>query len=204
MPGPETGALFGEARALKLGFQLSYAELTYDEDGRVRRCNAAILVGASGTLVGKYRNLHLPGHREHEPAFPVQHLEKRYFEVGDPGFPTFDAFDGRLDRCICNDRRSPENFRVMGVRGVELGMLGYNTPVHYPRAPDLDHPQDFHSHLSMQAGAYRTALGWWVSPRRVWRKAARSSAEAASSRRPVRSWRSVQLSATSVFAPNAI
>ena len=39
-------------------------------------------------------------------------------------------------------------------------LLGYNTPVHYPRAPQLDHLQNFHNHLSMQAGAYQN--GTWV------------------------------------------
>ena len=39
-------------------------------------------------------------------------------------------------------------------------MLGYNTPRHYPLAPEHDYLQDFHSHLCMQAGAY--ANGCWV------------------------------------------
>ena len=39
-------------------------------------------------------------------------------------------------------------------------MLGYTTPVHYPRTPEHDHLQDFHNHLSMQAGAYQN--GTWV------------------------------------------
>jgi predicted amidohydrolase len=40
-------------------------------------------------------------------------------------------------------------------------MVGYNTPVHYPRAPEHDHLQDFHNHLSLQAGAYQN--GTWVA-----------------------------------------
>ena len=63
--------------------------------------------------------------------------------------------------CICNDRRWPETYRVMGLKGVEIVLLGYNTPVHYPRAPQLDHLQNFHNHLSMQAGAYQNGTGWW-------------------------------------------
>ena len=39
-------------------------------------------------------------------------------------------------------------------------MLGYNTPRHYPQAPEHDHLQDFHNHLVMQAGAYQN--GTWV------------------------------------------
>ena len=72
----------------------------------------------------------------------------------------FDAFGGKVGMCICNDRRWPETFRVMGLRGAELVMLGYNTPRHYPLAPEHDHLQDFHNHLCMQASAY--ANGCWV------------------------------------------
>ena len=87
-------------------------------------------------------------------------MEKRYFEPGDLGFPVFEGFGGRLGMCICNDRRWPETFRVMGLQGVELVMLGYNTPLHYPPAPEHDHLQDFHNQLVMQAGAYQN--GTWV------------------------------------------
>ena len=33
-----------------------------------------------------------------------------------------------MGMCICNDRRWPETYRVMGLQGVEMIMLGYNTP----------------------------------------------------------------------------
>ena len=29
---------------------------------------------------------------------------------------------------ICNDRRWPETYRVMGLQGVEMVLIGYNTP----------------------------------------------------------------------------
>lgn len=157
MPSEETRPLFELARRLEVGFSLGYAELTPEG----RRFNTSILVDRAGAIVGKYRKVHLPGHREHEPWRPFQHLEKRYFETGDLGFPVFDAMGGRLGMCICNDRRWPETFRVMGLQGVELVTLGYNTPAHYPPAPEHDHLQDFHNHLVMQAGAYQN--GTWVA-----------------------------------------
>ncbi len=159
MPTEATQPLFEAARRLGVGFHLGYAELCV-EDGIQRRFNTAIIVDKRGDIMGKYRKIHLPGHAEHEPDFPFQHLEKRYFETGNLGFKTFDAFGGRIGMCICNDRRWPETFRVLGLQGVELVALGYNTPVHYPRAPEHDRLQDFHNHLSMQAGAYQN--GTWV------------------------------------------
>ena len=159
MPNEATRPLFEAARELGIGFYLGYAELA-EVAGRARRFNTSILVDQAGEIVGKYRKVHLPGHAEPEPWRPFQHLEKRYFDVGDLGFPVFQAFGGVMGMCICNDRRWPETFRVMGLQGVEMVLLGYNTPVHYPPMPDQDHLQDFHNHLVMQAGAYQN--GTWV------------------------------------------
>jgi N-carbamoyl-D-amino-acid hydrolase len=61
---------------------------------------------------------------------------------------------------ICNDRRWPETYRVMGLQGVELILCGYNTPIHYPPDPSQDILQGFHNALVMQAGAYQN--GTWV------------------------------------------
>jgi N-carbamoyl-D-amino-acid hydrolase len=156
MPNAEVQPLFDLGVELGIGFKLGFAELTPAGE----HFNTAVLVDRAGKIAGKYRKVHLPGHREHQPWRPFQHLEKRYFQSGDLGFRVFESFGGRLGMCICNDRRWPETFRVMGLQGVEMVMLGYNTPVHYPQAPEHDHLQDFHNHLVMQAGAYQN--GTWV------------------------------------------
>ena len=88
MPNNATQPLFDEARRLGIGFYLGYAELCV-EDGKTRHFNTAILVDETGNLTGKYRKVHLPGHAENEPERPFQHLEKRYFEPGNLGFPVF-------------------------------------------------------------------------------------------------------------------
>ena len=64
--------------------------------------------------------------------------------------------------CICNDRRWPETWRVLGLKGAELVVLGYNTPLHYPLAPEHDHLQYFHNELSIQAGCYQNGV-WSVA-----------------------------------------
>ncbi len=158
-PGPDTQRLFDAARSLEIGFCLGFAELV-EEDGRVRRFNSSILVDATGTIVGKYRKIHLPGHREHEPWRRFQHLEKRYFERGNLGFPVSRAFGGLVGMAICNDRRWPETYRMMGLQGVEMVLIGYNTPVHNPPAPEHDALSNFHNMLVMQSGAYQN--GTWV------------------------------------------
>lgn len=162
MPGPDTQRLFDAARSLGLGFYLGYAELA-NEGGRTRRFNTSILVDKTGRIVGKYRKIHLPGHAEHEPWRRFQHLEKRYFEVGDLGFPAFRASfgaEGIFGMAICNDRRWSETYRILGLQAVEMILIGYNTPVHNPPAPEHDALSHFHNELVMQAGAYQN--GTWV------------------------------------------
>ena len=157
MPNAATRPLFDYAAENGIGFVLGYAELTPEG----RRFNTSILVDKSGAVVGKYRKVHLPGHAEFEAERRWQHLEKRYFEPGDLGFPVWRAMGGVMGMCICNDRRWPETFRVMGLRGVELVMLGYNTPTLNSLSDDESaETRMHHNHLCMQAGAYQNAC--WV------------------------------------------
>ncbi len=158
MPGPDTRILFDAAARLGIGFSLGYAELAV-EGARKRRFNTSILVDKTGLIVGKYRKVHLPGHAEVLDR-PGQHLEKKFFEVGNLGFPVWRAFNGILGMCICNDRRWPETYRVMGLQGVEMILLGYNSPVGLGDPYELDALEPFHNHLVMQSGAYQNAT--WV------------------------------------------
>jgi predicted amidohydrolase len=159
MPSPATRPLFETAKSLGIGFYLGYAELA-KQNGATRRFNTAILVDKNADIVGKYRKVHLPGHADDRSHYPFQHLEKRYFEPGDLGFPVWRAFGANVGMCICNDRRWPETYRVMGMQSVELILLGYNTPTHLPWVPVYDHLAGFHNHLCMQAGAYQNST--WV------------------------------------------
>jgi predicted amidohydrolase len=156
MPGPDTKVFFDEAARLGVGFVLGYAELTPDD----HHYNAAVLVDRNGSILHRYRKVHLPGHDQHEPWRAFQHLEKRYFEPGPDGFTICRAFGGVVGMLICNDRRWPEAYRSLGLQGVELVCVGYNTPVHNPPAPEHDRLGDFHNHLVMQSGAYQN--GTWV------------------------------------------
>ena len=159
LPSNETAPLFEAARKYGIAFHLGYAEKTPEG----RRFNTAVFVLPSGEIVLKYRKVHLPGHQEFDPIRHVQHLEKRYFEPGDLGFPVIRApVAGQpvnLGMMICNDRRWPEAWRVMGLQQVELVMLGYNTPSlnMENRGFEAPHLRVFHSHLSIQSGCYQNS-----------------------------------------------
>ncbi|MFU1479083.1 N-carbamoyl-D-amino-acid hydrolase [Roseovarius sp. C7] len=157
MPNAATAPLFAAAREAQIAISFGYAELT--PEGRY--FNTSILTDRDGNIVGKYRKTHLPGHSEYDHDRAFQHLEKRYFEPGDTGFPVWKNMDAIMGMCICNDRRWPETYRVMGLQGVELVMLGYNTPsVNSQDSIEGLDKRLYHSELSMTSAAYQNAT--WV------------------------------------------
>ena len=122
------------------------------------RPSSSIARGRSPGSIARFTSPVMPSH---SPAKRSNIWRSRYFEPGDLGFPVFRSMDGVMGMCICNDRRWPETYRVMGLQGVELVMLGYNTPSTNPFAQtEAPHLGMFHNHLTMQAGAYQN--GTWV------------------------------------------
>jgi predicted amidohydrolase len=157
MPADATLPLFQLAEEYRMGFYLGYAEKAADG----RRYNSSILVDQSSKIVGRYRKIHLPGHSEHKPEAPFQHLEKKYFEVGNEGFRVWNMMNTQIGQCLCNDRRWPETFRVMSLQSAKLVVLGYNTPSQNIHWNEPHHLRMFHHLLSLQANAYQNAL--WVA-----------------------------------------
>jgi hypothetical protein len=90
----------------------------------------------------------------------------------------------------------PRPYRIMGLQGVEMVLLGYNTPLRPPIAPEQDNLADFHNHLVM-AGTYQN--GSWVAgvAKPGEEEGSCRSAAAPSSRPLARSWRRRRPSATS-------
>jgi predicted amidohydrolase len=159
MPGPETQPLYDAARRFKIGFALGFAELG-EEHGRQRRFNSMDLVNAEGVPIGRYRKMHIPG-SDAAQAGVTTHLERRYFEPGNLGFPVFTFRGVRIGLTLCNDRRWPETYRMLCLNGAQVVLIGYNTPVVLEEAPALAHLRMFHNHLPMQAGAYQNTV--WVA-----------------------------------------
>ncbi len=157
MPNADVAPLFEKAAAHGIALSFGYAEKTPEGE----HFNTSVLTDQAGRIIGKYRKIHLPGHVEFDPERTHQHLEKRYFQPGDLGFPVFHALGGLIGMCICNDRRWPETYRVMGLQGVEMVVLGFNTPsVNSQKSAEGLEERLFHHRLSLQAGAYQNAT--WV------------------------------------------
>ncbi|WP_345536305.1 N-carbamoyl-D-amino-acid hydrolase [Variovorax defluvii] len=157
MPNPQVQSLFDEARKLGVGFYVGYAELTPEGIPY----NTAIIVDKSGKIAGKYRKIHLPGHTDHKTDAPFQHLEKKFFNVGDLGFRVFDTMDVKFGMCLCNDRRWPETYRVMALQSAEVVVLGYNTPSINIYWNEPVHLRTTTHLVSLQANAYQNGI--WVA-----------------------------------------
>ncbi|MBI4607970.1 MAG: N-carbamoyl-D-amino-acid hydrolase [Candidatus Rokubacteria bacterium] len=143
MPSRVVAPLFEKAREARIAFHLGYAET---EGGK--HYNTAILVDEDGTIFDRYRKTHLPGVTKPDGYAKV--YEPYYFAHGDTGFRVFEAKKAKVGIAICQDRRYPESFRCLGLRGAEIVLSGYNTPA-YPLALA-------HNELVLRAGAYQNSL----------------------------------------------
>ncbi|WP_164876074.1 N-carbamoyl-D-amino-acid hydrolase [Falsirhodobacter deserti] len=154
MPNAATQPLFDMAKRFGMGFTFGYCELTPEG----LHYNTSILVSPEGEIVSKYRKTHLPGHAEYEADRTHQHLEKRYFLPGDTGFNVVRNQGAIMGMAICNDRRWPETWRTLGLQGVELVTIGYNTPSQNNLSKEEGiERRVYHHELSVCAGAYQNS-----------------------------------------------
>ena len=150
------GAAVRRGRPPGVGFCLGYAELTPDG----HRYNTQILVERDGRIVARTARCTSPVTSTTSPTGRSSTPSATTSSRARTGSGVWEAFGGRVGMMICNDRRWPETYRVMGLQGVELILCGYNTPIHYAPDPSQDILQGFHNALVMQSGAYQN--GTWV------------------------------------------
>lgn len=74
--------------------------------------NTAVVFERDGTLVGKYRKMHIPD----DPGY----YEKFYFTPGDLGFTPILTSVGKLGILVCWDQWYPEAARLMALAGADL------------------------------------------------------------------------------------
>jgi len=101
--------------------------------------NTAVVFEKDGTIVGKYRKMHIPD----DPGF----YEKFYFTPGDQGFIPIQTSVGKLGVMICWDQWYPEGARIMALKGAEILI--------YPTAIGWD-SSDSETEQSKQLEAWKT------------------------------------------------
>lgn len=120
MPNPTVAPLFDCTRAAGLTFCFGYAEQT----PAGRRFNTMAYVDRSGTMARRYRKLHLPGQAAPAPRGQVRVYEPHFFDFGDTGLHPFRTEHATLGMSLCQDRRYPETYRVLGLQGAEVIVNG--------------------------------------------------------------------------------
>jgi N-carbamoylputrescine amidase len=135
IPGPATERLGAVARELKVAIVASLFE---------RRAagvyhNTAAILEANGSLLGKYRKMHIPD----DPLY----YEKYYFTPGDLGYQAFDTQAGRIGTLICWDQWYPEGARLTALKGASV--LFYPTAIGW-------HPAEKAEFGRAQHDAWRT------------------------------------------------
>lgn len=90
--------------------------------------NTAVVFEKDGSIVGKYRKMHIPD----DPAY----YEKFYFTPGDLGFEPVDTSVGRLGVLVCWDQWYPEAARLMALKGAEI--LIYPTAIGWESSDTQD------------------------------------------------------------------
>jgi beta-ureidopropionase len=109
IPGPLTERMAKLAKQHKL---VIVAPM-YEEAETGVYYNTAIVLDNDGTLLGKFRKIHIP---HLDPGF----WEKFYFRPGNLGYPIFETAYAKVGVYICYDRHFPEGARALGLNGAEI------------------------------------------------------------------------------------
>jgi N-carbamoylputrescine amidase len=101
--------------------------------------NTAVALDADGTMVGRYRKMHIPD----DPLY----YEKFYFTPGDLGFTAIDTNVGKVGTLVCWDQWYPEGARLTALAGADV--LFYPTAIGW-------HPTEKAEYGERQLDAWRT------------------------------------------------
>jgi N-carbamoylputrescine amidase len=137
IPGPSTEAVGKVAREHAIVIIVSLFE---KRTAGVYH-NTAVVLDATGKIVGRYRKMHIPD----DPGY----YEKFYFTPGDLGFQSWKTERGNIGVCVCWDQWYPEAARLTALRGAEI--LFYPTAIGW-------HPREKEKYGSAQFSAWQTMM----------------------------------------------
>lgn len=149
IPGPTTAVFQALAREREVVLIVSLFE---------RRApgvyhNTAVVIDADGTLLGRYRKMHIPD----DPLF----YEKFYFTPGDLGFKAWTTRYGRIGVLVCWDQWYPEAARLTALQGAEI--LFYPTAIGWHPAEKAEHGAAQHSAWETIQRGHAIANGCYVA-----------------------------------------
>jgi N-carbamoylputrescine amidase len=154
IPGPITEAFQKFAQA----HQVVVIASIFEKRAAGLYHNTAAIVDADGTLLGRYRKMHIPD----DPLY----YEKFYFTPGDLGFRTWQTRYAKIGVLICWDQWFPEAARLTALQGAEI--LFYPTAIGWHPAEKAEHGQRQHEAWELIQRSHAVANGCYVvAPNRV-------------------------------------
>ncbi len=115
--------------------------------------NTAVVIDADGTLLGKYRKMHIPD----DPLF----YEKFYFTPGDLGFKSFETRYGKVGVLVCWDQWYPEAARLTALTGAQI--LFYPTAIGWQPPEKEEYGVRQHSSWEIIQRSHAVANGLYVA-----------------------------------------
>jgi len=135
IPGPSTAAFQKLARRR----QVAVIAALFEKRAPGLYHNTAAVIDADGTLLGRYRKMHIPD----DPLY----YEKFYFTPGDLGFCAWQTRYARVGVLICWDQWFPEAARLTALQGAQI--LLYPTAIGW-------HPKEKATVGAAQQAAWET------------------------------------------------
>jgi N-carbamoylputrescine amidase len=149
IPGPTTEAL--RQLAAELGVVVVASLFEQRAEGLFH--NTAVVIDADGSLLGKYRKMHIPD----DPLY----YEKFYFTPGDLGFRTFQTRYAKIGVLVCWDQWFPEGARLTALSGAQI--LFYPTAIGWHLAEIPDERQAQHQAWEVIQRSHAVANGVYVA-----------------------------------------
>jgi len=149
IPGPSTDAFQKLARKHRV---VIIASLFEKRAAGVYH-NTAVIIDADGSLLGRYRKMHIPD----DPLY----YEKFYFTPGDLGFRAWPTRHGKIGVLICWDQWYPEGARLTALQGAEI--LFYPTAIGWHPREKVEHGADQHSAWEIIQRSHAVANGCFVA-----------------------------------------
>lgn len=149
IPGPSTDVLTKVARDNKIVIIASL----FEKRSAGLYHNTAAIIDADGTLLGKYRKMHIPD----DPLF----YEKFYFTPGDLGFRAWDTKYGKIGVLVCWDQWYPEAARLTALQGAQI--LFYPTAIGWHPGEKAAYGERQHSSWETIQRGHAVANGCYVA-----------------------------------------
>jgi N-carbamoylputrescine amidase len=149
VPGPSTDAFCQLAKK----HQVVVIASLFEKRAAGVYHNTAAIIDADGSLLGRYRKMHIPD----DPLY----YEKFYFTPGDLGFKAWPTRYGKIGVLICWDQWYPEAARLTALQGAQI--LFYPTAIGWHPAEKKKHGERQHNAWETIQRSHAIANGCYVA-----------------------------------------